>query len=335
MIFNAPAPAFPDATGERIAAAPALDSGGCEPDRGRSGRGVADVRQAEPSIRDSRPEPQPTDAASTPQGPGLALRDYGLAELAVAIDSFALRGSHVHEGVHQARKAIRRTRAMLSLGESALGPGAKLIDRELRDANRRTSSLRDAHALVETLDRLRTKARDDATRTALDQARRIAVRRRTAMARQPGFTGALQHEQAMVVTLRAALSGLPWEMVSTTLATDAMAAAEQRAAAARQRACARDDAEAWHRWRRRMRRISQQHRAVAAAGLPVHDAEFDKNMTEQLGVLQDLNLLVAHCGEDSPFSTSRSTLRRFAERTLAKQRKRIRSVVALAVSTAA
>jgi CHAD domain-containing protein len=286
-------------------------------------------------MRDSRPESQPSDAVSAPHGPGLALRDYGLAELSVAIDSLALRGRQVHEGVHQARKAIRRTRAMLALGDAALGPGAKLIDHQLRDANRRTSPLRDAHALVETLDRLRPKARDDATKSALADARRIAVRRRTGMARKSGFTRALQHEQAMITTLRAALSGLPWDAVTSSMVTDAMATAEQRASAARERARARDDAETWHRWRRRMRRISQQHRAATAAGLPIHDAEFDKNMTEQLGVLQDLNLLVAHCGKDSPFAESRSTLRRFAERTLAKQRKRIRSVVALAVSSEA
>src|SRR6476620_7756189 len=42
-------------------------------------------------------------ACCTPAtGPGLALRDYGLAELAIAIDALALRGSRVHAGVHPA-----------------------------------------------------------------------------------------------------------------------------------------------------------------------------------------------------------------------------------------
>ena len=265
-------------------------------------------------MRDARPNPQLSDAGCALGGPGIALRDYGLAELALAVDSLGLRGNHVHDGVHQARKGIRRTRAMLALAAAALGPGARLVDRQLRGVNQRLSPLRDAHALVETLERLRIKARNDATRAALDHARRIAARRRAAMAKQPDFARALQHEQAIVATLRAALFGLPWDTVSMSLVTDAMAAAECKAAAAGERACARDDAEAWHRWRRRMRRISQQHRAAIAAGMPVHDAEFDKNMTEQLGVLQDLNLLVAHCGEDSPFSTDKSTLRRFAAR---------------------
>ena len=58
----------------------------------------------------------------------MALRDYGLAELAVAIHGLAMRGGRVHAGIHQARKAIRRTRAMLTLGGTALGPGARLVD---------------------------------------------------------------------------------------------------------------------------------------------------------------------------------------------------------------
>ncbi|MUV15764.1 CHAD domain-containing protein [Noviluteimonas gilva] len=268
-----------------------------------------------------------------PHGPGIALRDYGLAELANAIDDLARRGRDLHDGIHQARKAIRRTRALLALGQPLLGPGVKLIDRELRAVNRRLSPLRDAHALVQTFDRLRTKARDEATRTALAGARRIAARQRAAMAKDPAFAVRLRHEQAIVATMRAALTGLPWESLSIASVTDAMAATARKASTARERAFASDDADAWHQWRRRMRRLSQQHRAASAAGLAVPDG-FDKHVTEQLGVLQDLSLLIAQCDKHAAFPAYRSVLRRFAKRTLARQRKRLRSVVDAALSTA-
>ena len=209
-------------------------------------------------------------------GPGIALRDYGLAELTMAIDALAMRGSRVHAGIHQARKAIRRTRAMLALGESVLGPGASLIDRQLRRVNRRLSPLRDAHALVQTLERLGIKARDEPTRKLLQRARLMATRRRAALSRRPEFARALQQEQAVLVTLRAAMQGLPWESLPASMVTEAMTAAVQKAEAARQRAYAHDDAEDWHRWRRRMRRISQQHRAVMAAGLAAPTSRFDQ-----------------------------------------------------------
>lgn len=259
---------------------------------------------------------------------GAALRDYGVAELMLAEEQLGLRGSGVHDGIHQARKAIRRTRAMLALGGAAFGPGGKLIDRELRRMNRRLSPLRDAHALVQVLDRLSTKARNDETRVLLAHAHHVAVRRRTGMARGAAFRQALSEENSLLIVLRAALHGVPWASVSASRVMDAMASTLHKTDAMRGLALAHDRAEDWHRWRRRMRRLSQQHRAALAAGLVVTQTEFDKHLTEQLGVLQDLSLLIAHCQGNSPFSSAtRAALRGFAERSLARQRKRIRSVV--------
>ena len=259
--------------------------------------------------------------------PGITLRDYGIEELTMAIDGLAMRGSHVHEGIHQARKAIRRTRAMLALGESALGPGSHFIDRRLRRMNRHLSPLRDMHALVEALDRLRIKSRDQATTSVLDRASRIAIRRRGILARKPEFAQKLQHEGAVLVMLRAALQGLPWDSLEASMVIDAMTSAKQKAEVARERAYSHDRPEDWHRWRRHMRRISQQHRAATATGLVDPVDQFLKSLTEQLGVMQDLSLLVAHCGKDSPFPKSGTAVRRFAVRALARQRKRIRSMV--------
>ena len=254
-------------------------------------------------------------------GPGIALRDYGVAELTTAIEGLAVRGNRVHAGIHQARKSIRRTRAMLGLGGAVLGPAADLIDRQLRRVNRRLSPLRDTHALVQTLERVGMKARDEPTRNALDRARRNAARRRAALSHRPEFARELQQDLAILVTLRAALQGLPWECLPTSTVTEAMNSAAKKATAARERACAHDDVEDWHRWRRRMRKISQQHRAVLAAGLAAPISQFDKSLTEQLGVMQDLHLLAARCDGDGV------ALKRFADRALAQQRKRIRSVV--------
>lgn len=259
---------------------------------------------------------------------GAALRDYGLAELAFAEEQLGSRGSRVHDGIHLARKAIRRTRAMLALGKPVLGPGGRLIDRQLRRMNHRLSPLRDAHALVETLDRLRTKARNDQARAVLAHAHNVAVRRRTAMARGATFKQVLRDERSVLLVLRAALQALPWSTVTEPLVSDAMARASHKADAMCQRAMAHGHAEDWHRWRRSMRRLSQQHRAVVAAGLVVPQSEFDKHLTVQLGVMQDLSLLIAHCQGESPFSkATRLDLRHFAERSLARQRKRIRSVL--------
>ena len=54
---------------------------------------------------------------------------------------------------------------------------------------------------------------------------------------------------------------------------------------------------------------------------------FDQSLTEQLGVMQDLTLLLEHCGADSPFSRDdAATLHEFARRALSRQRRRVVSV---------
>lgn len=235
----------------------------------------------------------------------------------------------MHAGIHQARKSIRRVRAMLALCGTTLGPGSALVDRQLRRLNRQLSPLRDAHALVETLDRLALKPRNPQTREALASARKIAGRRCTALARQADFVRALGEVEAVVAMLQAALHGLPWTDVTVPTLMEAMDAAARKTKRERQHATAHDDAEDWHRWRRSMRRLSQQQRAAAAAGLVLQPDGFDRHLTEQLGVMQGLSLLIAHCGDGSPFpKPTRVDLRHFAERSLTRQRKRIRSVVA-------
>ena len=262
-------------------------------------------------------------------GPGIALRDYGFAELSLAIEVLALRGGRRHAGLAQARQAIRRTRATLALAAAVLGRRGRRLDRQLRRVNRQLAPLRTAHALVQALERLDLKARDAASRTALQRAQRIAIRRRAALVRQPEFTEPVQRAQADLETLRATLRGLPWEALQMLQVIEAMTATERRAEAACQRAVAGDALEDWQRWRRRLRRVSQQHRALVAAGLPAPIGRFEQCLGEQLGVMQDLRVLSAHCGKDSPFAESRQALHRFAAWALARQRRLIRWVLAL------
>jgi CHAD domain-containing protein len=268
---------------------------------------------------------------------GSALRGYVSAELEAAVAGLhATAGHHVHAGVHRARKGMRRARAALALGDPVLGPGAILLERELRRVNRSLSELRDAQALVEVLDRLAAKARDEPTLRVLRRALRKGKADRAAMARRPELAAELAQARAMLATLRAALAGLPWDGISPAQLAEALARSSQRIDSAREKV--RDDGgmEDWHRWRRRMRRLSQQHRACVAAGLEELGASlFDKSLAEQLGVMQDLRLLLEHCGSESPFAQSdREALKRFAKTAWSRQRDRIASVTKTEVGEA-
>lgn len=274
-------------------------------------------------------------AAASPHGAvaaptlGDALHAFAEAQLAAALHGLAARGPRLHAGVHQARKSIRRSRAVLRLVGTDLGAGTAWVERELRRANRRLAMLRDAHALVETLDRLLHRSSAQAHALKLRRARRIAATRRAALARDPERLRERDDVHAAVAMLRAALAGLAWHRVTQATLVLGLADSEARAERERARAVASGDDEDWHRWRRWMRRLSQQHRACRAAGIELDDSRFDKSLAGQLGVLQDLSLLLEHCTRGSPFAKpDRRVLKAFARARLSRQRERIASVLA-------
>lgn len=253
-----------------------------------------------------------------------ALRAYANKELERAITLLAYRGGRVHEGVHQARKSLRRSRSVLALGAVVLGPGAQLIDSEVRRLNRALSAVRDAQATVEVLDRLLKKSQESADVVVLRRARRMAAMARVESARReladdPHF----EQKRLLLGALRAALLALPWDRLTETRVRDALSEGLARvdAADAQARVTGRD--KDWHRWRRRVRRLSQQHRALGdLLDLPARKRV--KTLAEDLGEAQDYALLREHCGRRSIFSEpDRHVLRAMADAGSERVRGRI------------
>lgn len=250
---------------------------------------------------------------------------YACSELDRAIEHLDWRGGRVHQGVHQARKSLRRTRAVLAFGVPVLGPGAELLDREVRRINRRLSGMRDAQALVETLDRLIGKIKAPETTPVLRRARRTAAQARADCARReladdPGLT----RKRMLLGTLRAALPALPWDSITETRIRDVLdfGLARVDAADAQARATGRDVD--WHRWRRRVRRLSQQHRALGDRIDLGMARKRVKSLAIELGEAQDYALLRDHCGRRSIFSEQdRHVLRELADEGTRRMRERI------------
>ena len=268
-------------------------------------------------------------------GPGPALLHYVQEELDAATDALDAFGGALHAGVHRARKAMRRTRATLALAGSTLGPGARLVDRAMRKTNRSLSMLRDAQALVDTLDRLRGKQQDHpAIHRTLEQARESANDRRNALAQDRACLDQVREARAVLTTLRAAMSGLPWQALTNDTLDAGLAHTTCRIVKCTARVADTGSETDWHAWRRRLRRLSQQYRARAAAGLPGELSAFDKSLADKMGHLQDLQVLLDYCGDDSPFDArDRDVLKAFAEEQLHKQRRRLLSVATTTHST--
>jgi predicted TIM-barrel fold metal-dependent hydrolase len=106
-------------------------------------------------------------------------------------------------------------------------------------------------------------------------------------------------------------------------------------AGARARATGRDDD--WHRWRRRVRRLSQQHRAVGSLIADINPARRRvKTLAELLGEGQDYALLLDHCGKRSIFADpDRQILAALAELCTHRMRERVEAALATAQAPSA
>ncbi|WP_348060554.1 CHAD domain-containing protein [Dokdonella sp.] len=261
--------------------------------------------------------------ASSQESIGLHLRDYACAELGSSIAHLSWRGGRLHEGVHLARKSLRRTRATIELGGCALGSGASLIDRELRRANRSLSKLRDAHATLHALDQLVSRnAGDEHALQALRRIRTTAARVRAACLRSVlAGDPRLQDRLGVLAILRAALPALAWAAVDPALVEAAIGRTRLAADDAGAKACQSGRDDDWHAWRRRARRLSQQQRARGDV-IAKSAGKREKRLAILLGEAQDYAMLRERAGRKSPFARDdRDLLRSLATDAIADLRK--------------
>ena len=264
-----------------------------------------------------------SSATTTSLPLGMRLLVFAGEQLQQAQTDLSRKGEALHEGIHQARKSIRRARATLALGTRVIGPRAQALDDELGRLCRGLSHLRDAQALIEVLQRLDAQA-PDRIRAILPAAERLARERRDdilerALVRDPAF-------QARCLRLQAAqqrLARLDWRAVKEADVAHAIERSQRRAdKSAKLIKKHPDDDEAWHVYRRRLRRLRQQDSLLADL-LPALrlSKKRARDLTDVLGESQDDALLLRHCDSRSPFpADQRKQLRAIARERLRNTR---------------
>ena len=162
----------------------------------------------------------------------------------------------IHTRVHEARKAIRRTRALLALAEDGdaafdVGPA----DRILQRVGDSLSRLRDAHASIDTARKVGKQIDTRRWRpvvTALRERAAALVARE--LERDPG----LARRRATLEGALHYLDQLPWDTLTASQIRDGLARQRRRVERAARRAGKHPDAERLHRWRRKVRRLRMQ-----------------------------------------------------------------------------
>lgn len=87
--------------------------------------------------------------------------DAAVSQLDRLIDHRVHEAQAIAQSVHEIRKHIKAARGATALLRNEFGKNGIKTDTALRDAARRLSTMRDAHAMLETFDELRSGAHDD------------------------------------------------------------------------------------------------------------------------------------------------------------------------------
>jgi CHAD domain-containing protein len=230
---------------------------------------------------------------------------HALAYLAMeegqSIDRALAGARNRHKGIHEARKAIRRVRALLSFGRKAFGAQGKRLDRKLQALGRGLSRLRDAQVSVATAHTLQRRAALEYKPQWQALAHALAGRRvqllDAALAADPAF----RHRRKRVASMRKALGSLPWDALDEKTIAGELDKSRRRVARAEHRATQDRTPTVVHRWRRRVRRLRLQLTAletVRESGVRIRGVTLKRSairqqtrLAEALGWKQDLQVL--------------------------------------------
>jgi CHAD domain-containing protein len=155
------------------------------------------------------------------------------------------------EAIHEARKSVKKVRALLRLMQVDLGDTYREESSLLRDAGRKLSQFRDASAIIEILDDLKQKSRDELNAGTFDRIGRELLARKEQAEKQGDI-------QKVLADIAASLRAASKRVEAWPLQTDGFPAIAPgllqtfrrgRRALARVQDCPRP--ENYHEWRKR------------------------------------------------------------------------------------
>jgi CHAD domain-containing protein len=192
--------------------------------------------------------------------------------------------------IHEARKSVKKVRAILQLIEDDDGRGLGRSGKRLRLVNRTLSDLRDAAATIQTLAAFRKRHPGLFSRTAFAQVRRTLVDRKRRAAKEVENGGWTDIDRHLQRVRRTAKNWRPAHRDAGALARG-IRSAHRRGRKAMMRAQRDQRAEDFHAWRKVIKELWYALRLVDAAGGKVGRDVRTLHLAEQwLG--EDHNIVV-------------------------------------------
>lgn len=194
------------------------------------------------------------------------LRRLAAKNLRVAGDDLERGGPPSEEAIHDARKRVKKVRAILHLVREAGGRHLKNSHKQLRKVNRRLSPIRDADATLEILATIRERSPEVISEHAFARVRRTLAQHKYKTVR--AARRARSYEKAIKALRGLRKRSKRWrsrhddfEAIARGIRTT-----HRRAAAAMARALETGAAADFHEWRKQIKTLWYELRLLAASG---------------------------------------------------------------------
>jgi CHAD domain-containing protein len=173
-----------------------------------------------------------------------------------------------HNGIHRARKSCRRLRSLLAYLAPLPTKQVAMLDKSLRQLLREFSVLRDAHVAKRTAQLLASAHEARLTPALLNALQNHSIQLlRDALKADPDW----RRKRNKVERLTTRLQGLPWQNISASRVKDAIGHSARRVKKARKKAMDERTPDAFHHWRRCVRKLRYElelaSKARRAAGM--------------------------------------------------------------------
>jgi CHAD domain-containing protein len=194
------------------------------------------------------------------------LRRLARKQLGNAVKSVERRGGDREKAIHDARRSVKKARAIVEVFESDCSRGLGKVRKRLRRVSRSLSELRDADIKVETLDALHLRAPRALPPATFMLMRRLLRQDRDALLRDPKLRERLNKAAKILKETRRAT--VKWRSRHKNLRAliAAVKAARRDGRAAMKRAEDSHTAADFHEWRKAVKTLMYELRLVEEAG---------------------------------------------------------------------
>ncbi|MGO9009922.1 MAG: CHAD domain-containing protein [Bryobacteraceae bacterium] len=157
------------------------------------------------------------------------------------------------DAIHEARKSVKKVRAILRLMRGELGRTYTIENRRLREVACRLSVYRDATVMIETLDQLRDHNKEDRARPALAAIRRGLLENKRRRQRGDRMTSAMRRAADALLAASARVDRWRLVMDGPVALAPGMETAYRRGRSALADARRHPRPEYCHEWRKRVK----------------------------------------------------------------------------------